>query len=66
MINLREFERRGRRAIEQAKKENEIYNRFLIPFAKKIGLYKPSKDFEESGRKAILWEKEKTKYKLNF
>ncbi len=66
MINLKEFERLGRRAIERAKKENEIYNCYLIPFAKKIGLYKPSKNFEESGRKAIMWEKEKTKYKLNF
>lgn len=65
MINLEKFEKLGRRAIEKAKKQNEIYNLHLIPFAKKIGLYKPSKNFEESGRKAIMWEKEKTKYNVN-
>ena len=62
-----EFDRKkflilGRRAIAAAKRENEIYNNHLIPFAKKIGLHKKSKNFLESGNKAILWAKEKAKF----
>lgn len=65
IIDIEKFEKLGKKAINRAKKENEIYIKYLIPFAKKIGLYKSSKNFEESAHKAIMWEKEKVKYKVN-
>jgi len=52
----------GNLAIKEAKRENEIYDKYLIPFAKKIGLNEPCQTIEEAGNKAIAWAKEKEKY----
>jgi hypothetical protein len=54
----------GNIAIAEAKRENEVYEKHLIAFAKKIGLHKKSKTIEEAGNKALLWMKEKEKYKI--
>ena len=64
-VDIKKFEKLGRKAIADAKKENIIYIKYLLPFARKIGLYKRSKNFEESAKKAIMWEKEKSKYKIS-
>lgn len=66
MFDEKKFLELGNKAIAQAKKENEIYEKYLFPFAKKIGLNKRSKTFVEAGNKAILWAKEKQKYGLEY
>ena len=67
------FEKYGNMAIAQAKRENEIYEKYLITFAKKIKLNEPTSKLEPTpknlariflveGRKAIKWRLEKEKY----
>lgn len=64
MVDLVKFEKYANKAIRRARKENKIYEQYLIPFSKKIGLHKKSKTFEEAGNKAIKWALEKAKYKI--
>jgi hypothetical protein len=64
MIDIDKFEKLANEGIREAIRENEVYEKHLIPFAKKIGLYQGSKNFEEAGNKAIAWAKEKEKYNI--
>jgi len=65
MIDIKKLEKTARKVIAEAKRENEVYNKYLFPYAKKIGLNKKSKTIEEAGNKAILWAKALEKYEIS-
>jgi len=65
-IDFEKLEKLANEAIARERKETEIYDKYLIPFAYKIGLDKNSKDITIEAQKAIAWDLEKAKYGIKI